>query len=502
MTTYVTVAIPYVNAEPHLGYAYELVQADVYARSPAARRRRRAVPRRHRRLLAEERARRRGGRACRRPSSSTPTPTASQPLAEPLGAVVRRLHPHQRRPAAPPGGRAAVAGVRGDAATCTSAHYEGDYCVGCEQFYDRDELADGRCPEHGTPLERVAEENWFFRLSAYQDHLERADHVRRAGRSTPSRSATRCWPSSAPGSHDISVSRSVERARGWGIAVPDDPTQVDLRLVRRADQLHQRARASATPTSADYRRWWLRLRPARARHRQGHPPVPRRVLAGVPRVGRPAAADPHPGASLPHRRRRQAVEVERRTASTRSTSSPTYGTDALRWWFARDVGDVADTDFTVERLVAGPTTTSPTGSATSPTGSPRSSAGPAHRGITVADTEPIEHIKRIELDVGERLRDFDLRAATASINDAVGAVKPISKRRRRGGCSTGRRQRRQHRTSRSATRRRPPHRLARLDRSSQRSPNGPSRRSRPALHPCRLPSPVSASRNATRRTAE
>ncbi len=32
-TTYVTVAIPYVNADPHLGYAYELVQADIYARS-------------------------------------------------------------------------------------------------------------------------------------------------------------------------------------------------------------------------------------------------------------------------------------------------------------------------------------------------------------------------------------------------------------------------------------------------------------------------------------
>ena len=51
--------------------------------------------------------------------------------------------------------------------------YEGDYCVGCEQFYAGSELIDGRCPEHGTVVERVAEENWFFRLSAYQDHIER-----------------------------------------------------------------------------------------------------------------------------------------------------------------------------------------------------------------------------------------------------------------------------------------------------------------------------------------
>lgn len=46
-------------------------------------------------------------------------------------------------------------------------HYEGLYCVGCEQFYPTAELAAGRCPDHGTVPDLVAEENWFFRLSRY-----------------------------------------------------------------------------------------------------------------------------------------------------------------------------------------------------------------------------------------------------------------------------------------------------------------------------------------------
>ncbi|HET6770480.1 MAG TPA: class I tRNA ligase family protein, partial [Actinomycetota bacterium] len=49
--------------------------------------------------------------------------------------------------------------------------YEGLYCVACEQFYLEDELIDGKCPVHGTPVDRVEEENYFFRLSAYRDKL-------------------------------------------------------------------------------------------------------------------------------------------------------------------------------------------------------------------------------------------------------------------------------------------------------------------------------------------
>ncbi len=50
--------------------------------------------------------------------------------------------------------------------------YEGPYCVSCEAYYQEAELVDGCCPIHtGKPVVRLAEENWFFRLSRYQQRL-------------------------------------------------------------------------------------------------------------------------------------------------------------------------------------------------------------------------------------------------------------------------------------------------------------------------------------------
>ncbi len=79
--TYVTTTIPYVNARPHIGFALELVQADVLARFRRARGELRPVPGRHRRQLTEERARRGGGRARQSASSWTATRRRSWPWA-------------------------------------------------------------------------------------------------------------------------------------------------------------------------------------------------------------------------------------------------------------------------------------------------------------------------------------------------------------------------------------------------------------------------------------
>ncbi|HEX2089150.1 MAG TPA: class I tRNA ligase family protein, partial [Actinomycetota bacterium] len=43
--------------------------------------------------------------------------------------------------------------------------YEGLYCVSCELYYSEDELVNGNCPIHGRPVERMSEQNYFFRLS-------------------------------------------------------------------------------------------------------------------------------------------------------------------------------------------------------------------------------------------------------------------------------------------------------------------------------------------------
>ena len=172
--TYVTVAIPYVNAEPHLGYAYELVQADVYARS---------------RRLAGDDVRFLGGtddhalkNVLAAEAAGVPTDTfvdsnaqrfaaLAAPLAVSFDDFLRTSADPRHRPAVERLWRACAA--NGD---LYQRSYEGEYCLGCERYYDRSELVAGSgselcCPEHRTPVERIAETNWFFRLSRYEDHL-------------------------------------------------------------------------------------------------------------------------------------------------------------------------------------------------------------------------------------------------------------------------------------------------------------------------------------------
>jgi methionyl-tRNA synthetase len=100
--------------------------------------------------------------------------------------------------------------------------YAGLYCTRCEAFYTEDELVDGLCPLHGIRPEFVEEKNYFFRLSAYQEPLqrlydERPDIVLPRFRYNEARSFIEL------GLADISVSRASQR---WGVPVPWDESQV------------------------------------------------------------------------------------------------------------------------------------------------------------------------------------------------------------------------------------------------------------------------------------
>jgi methionyl-tRNA synthetase len=103
--------------------------------------------------------------------------------------------------------------------------YKGLYCLGCEEFYKEDELENGRCPEHKTKPELVEEENYFFRLSKYQTKLKEIiskDKVK----IIPKSRKNEILSFINQGLEDICISRSTERAQGWGISVPGDPNQI------------------------------------------------------------------------------------------------------------------------------------------------------------------------------------------------------------------------------------------------------------------------------------
>ena len=101
--------------------------------------------------------------------------------------------------------------------------YEGLYCRGCEAFYDEGELVEGRCPHHPTRpeyLQRVQEQNYFFRLSKYEQAL-RDLYARDPGFTVPETRRNEVLGWLDRGLKDISVSRG--RSLEWGIAWPGEP---------------------------------------------------------------------------------------------------------------------------------------------------------------------------------------------------------------------------------------------------------------------------------------
>jgi methionyl-tRNA synthetase len=220
---YITTALPYVNAPPHVGFALEVVQADTLARF--YRQQGHNV-----RLQAgtDENSLKNVQAA---DAAGVPVADLVQQNAGHFISLKQSLHLSYDdfiRTSANARHRRGVEQLwyaccaKGD---IYKRAYSGLYCTGCEQFYRIGDLDEGRCPEHASRPELIEEENWFFRLSRYQDAL-RELYARRGIEVIPEprRNEVLSWIDG--GLEDFSISRSATRARGWGIPVPNDPAQV------------------------------------------------------------------------------------------------------------------------------------------------------------------------------------------------------------------------------------------------------------------------------------
>jgi methionyl-tRNA synthetase len=104
----------------------------------------------------------------------------------------------------------------------TLGSYRGLYCVSCEDYYTEDQLVDGNCPVHGRPVIQMEEDNYFFRLSQFEDRLlewydANPTAIRPAGKRNEALSFIK------GGLKDISITRtSLE----WGVPVPWDDRHV------------------------------------------------------------------------------------------------------------------------------------------------------------------------------------------------------------------------------------------------------------------------------------
>jgi methionyl-tRNA synthetase len=220
-STYVTTTIPFVNARPHVGFALELVQAD-------------AIARYHR--LTGCRTRLQTGtdeHAFKNVLAARQSGVTTEALVDHNAAHFRRLcaaldisHDRFIRTTEPAHKSAVTAfWQRLQPDDLYVKRYAGLYCVGCEDFYLEKDLVDGNCPDHETAPVVVEEENYFFRLSAYQERLERllvSDELS----VVPRTRRNEVLQFVRSGLRDISVSRAARRSGGWGIPVPGDPSQV------------------------------------------------------------------------------------------------------------------------------------------------------------------------------------------------------------------------------------------------------------------------------------
>lgn len=342
---YVTTAIPYVNAAPHLGHALELVQADVLARH----RRLRGQPVRF--LTGTDENALKNVTAAKAAGLDIPVFVAANAdrfaeLRKVLGLsfddFIRTSSDRRHAPGVERLWRQSAA--RGD---FYRRRYHGLYCQGCEQFYAPAELRAGLCPEHGVAPEEVTESNWFFRLSRYGEQVLHALESGRV-RVEPAARLNEVLSFVRAGLQDISVSRPAARAAGWGIPVPDDPEQV---VYVWWDALANYVTALGYGgDDRAYRRWWVDA--AERVHVIGKGIVRFHAVYWLALLL--STGQPLPDAIFVH----EYLTVDRAKLSKTAGNAvdpvelvERYGDDALRWWLLREVASLGDTDFTEERLL-------------------------------------------------------------------------------------------------------------------------------------------------------
>jgi methionyl-tRNA synthetase len=102
--------------------------------------------------------------------------------------------------------------------------YSGLYCVGCERFYTEKELVEGKCPQHDRPPVPREEENYFFKMSKYQDWL--IDHIQKhPDFIRPERYRNEVLSFLSEPLEDLCISRPKTRL-SWGITLPFDDRYV------------------------------------------------------------------------------------------------------------------------------------------------------------------------------------------------------------------------------------------------------------------------------------
>lgn len=250
-TTYITTTLPYVNSDPHIGFALEIIHADIYAR--------------YKMMMGQEvffntGTDEHGVKIYLKASEAKEDPQVYvdryaarfKGLKDSLGLwdginFIRTTDAHHKAAAQEFWKRCEAAG------DIYKKNYQIKYCIGCELEKTDSELVDGKCPIHPTyEIELISEENYFFRASKYRDVLL-AFYEKQPDFVVPSFRFNEIKAFLERGFEDFSISR-LKSKMPWGVPVPGDDTQV---MYVWFDALVNYISAIGWPTDMKkFEKWW------------------------------------------------------------------------------------------------------------------------------------------------------------------------------------------------------------------------------------------------------
>ncbi len=337
---FVTTSIPYVNADPHIGFAMELLYADVLAR-------------RARQLgddvIFSTGTDEHGGKIAEKAAEAGIEAKAfADQISKNFKDLCKLINSSNNRFI-----RTTDLGHEQRAQVIWKAlskdiykgKYIGWYCTGDEAFFSDSEVKanNGICPAHNRPYEKISEENYFFKLSQYEDRIAKvieSDELQ----IVPASRKNEILNVIKGGLEDISISRPKEKI-SWGIPVPGDNNQV---MYVWFEALMNYITVLGYPENKDFKEFW---------------PASTQVL-GKDILRFHAAIWPGMLMSLGLKLPDQlyvhgfiTVEGKKMSKSIGNVVHPNeiiskYGVDAFRYYFLRHIPSYDDGDFSWDRLEA------------------------------------------------------------------------------------------------------------------------------------------------------
>lgn len=335
---YITTAIPYANAKPHIGNALDYLYADIWSRFQKQQ---------GHEVRFQVGTDEHGNKIAAKAAEQGLEPQAYvdsmygnfEALMRAIGAeftdFVRTTDVHHK---------AAVQFIWQQLQPYIyKGKYEGWYCVGHEAFFTDKEAAatNGVCPDHQQPYQRLSEENYYFRLSEFGPKIKEAIEARKFD-IVPEFRKNEILKLIEGGLTDISISRSRKNL-SWGVPVPGDDTQVMYVWI---DALSNYLTVLGYPDNEQWREYWpADVQVVGKDILRFHAAIWPAMLLGL-------------GLPLPKKLMVHGfvnVANQKMSKTVGNVVDPMeiitgYGVDAFRYYFSRHIPTLDDGDFTWEKF--------------------------------------------------------------------------------------------------------------------------------------------------------